>query len=139
MQVHELAEQAGMSGHTVRYYDRLGLLSPERDPANGYRRFGGDALARLRFIQRAKTLGFTLGEIREILQTSECGNSPCPAVREIVSRRCRENAARIRDLVALQRRLEQAERRWARMPDRSPDGHAVCHLIESFANATGDR
>jgi DNA-binding transcriptional MerR regulator len=132
MQVHELAKRAGVSGHAVRYYDGLGLLSPARDPENGYRRFDAAALQRLRFIHSAKSLGFTLAEIREILNTSEGGDSPCPAVREIVRRRLAENAARIRDLQALQARLERAARRWARMPNRVPDGHAVCHLIESF-------
>jgi len=132
MQVHELAKRAGVSGHAVRYYHSLGLLQPGRDPDNGYRRFDAAALQRLRFIHSAKSLGFTLAEIREILKTSQHGDSPCPAVREIVRRRLDENAARIRDLEALQDRLEGAARRWARMPNRMPDGHAVCHLIESF-------
>lgn len=132
MQVHELARRAGVSGHAVRYYHSLGLLQPGRDPDNGYRRFDMAALQRLRFIHNAKSLGFTLAEIREILKTGHDGDSPCPAVREIVRRRLDENAARIRDLEALQARLERAARRWARMPDRAPDGHAVCHLIESF-------
>ncbi|HSD54000.1 MAG TPA: MerR family transcriptional regulator [Burkholderiales bacterium] len=132
MQVHELARRAGVSGHAVRYYHSLGLLKPARDPENGYRRFDVGALQRLRFIHSAKSLGFTLAEIREILKTSQAGDSPCPAVREVVSRRIKENAARIRALAALQGRLESAARRWAHMPNRVPDGHAVCHLIESF-------
>lgn len=134
MRVQELAARAGVSGHAVRYYHRLGLLAPTRDPENRYRRFDEAAVRRLHFIRRAQGLGFSLAEVKEILAMSHDGASPCPTVREIVRRRIVENAARIRELEALQARLERVERRWARLPDRVPDGHAVCHLIESFAD-----
>ena len=132
MRVNELAERAGVSGHAVRYYDQLGLLQAARDPENRYRRFDTAALRRLRFIHSAKTLGFTLVEIRNILEMSQLKESPCPVVREIIRRRIDENAARIRELVELQGRLERAAKRWVGKPNRVPDGHAVCHLIENF-------
>lgn len=134
MRVQELAARAGVSGHAVRYYDRLGLLKPARDPENRYRRFDEAAVRRLRFIRRAQSLGFSLSEVKEILAMSGDGESPCPTVREIVRRRIEENAAQIRELQELQVRLERAARRWDLLPDRVPDGHAVCHLIESFAD-----
>ena len=132
MRVQELAERAGVSGHAVRYYDGLGLLHAARDPENRYRRFDRDSLRQLRFIHSAKRLGFTLAEIRKILEMGQSRESPCPAVREIVRRRIEENAARIRELVDLQGLLERAAKRWAGKPNRVPDGHAVCHLIEHF-------
>lgn len=132
MRVQEIADRAGVSGHAVRYYSRLGLLAPARDPENQYRRFDESAVKRLRFIRKAQDLGFTLAEIREILAMSGHGESPCSRVREIVERRIAENAARIREQLELQARLERAARRWKKMANRVPDGHAVCHLIESF-------
>jgi len=134
MKVNELAERAGVSGHAVRYYDHLGLLRCARDPENSYRRFDMAALSRLRFIHRAKSLGFTLAEIRRILDMGESKESPCPAVREIVHRRIQENARRIRELIELQGRLERAAKQWAGKPNRVPNGHAVCHLIEHFGD-----
>ena len=133
MRVHELAENAGVSSHAVRYYDRLGLLEATRDPDNQYRQFGSAALSRLRFIRSAKKLGFTLSEIQGILEMGQAHESPCPTVREIVRNRIRETAAQIRELVALQARLKAAEKRWTRLPDQVPDGHAICHLIDVFA------
>lgn len=135
MRVQEIADRAGVSGHAVRYYTRLGLLAPARDPENQYRRFDEAAVKRLRFIRKAQNLGFTLAEIHEILGMSGHGESPCTRVREIVERRIAENAARIREQLELQVRLERAAKRWKRMPNRVPDGHAVCHLIESFGES----
>jgi len=134
MRVQELATRAGVSGHAVRYYHRLGLLNPVRDPENRYRRFDEAAVRRLRFIRRAQGLGFSLSEVKEILSMSHGGESPCPVVREIVRNRIVENAARIRELQEFQTRLERTAERWEGLPDRVPDGHAVCHLIEAFGD-----
>jgi DNA-binding transcriptional MerR regulator len=134
MKVGELARSAGVTAETVRYYTRVGLLAPQTDASNGYRRFGAADLGRLRFVLRAKRLGFQLDEIAEILGMSDRGRAPCPVVREIVERRIAETRTRLADMQALQSRLERAVELWAQMPDGEPDGHAVCALIE----ATGD-
>lgn len=134
MKVSEIAAKSQVSPHTVRYYHKLGLLSSVRDPANRYRRFDVSAVERLRFVLRAKALGVSLSEIREILELSHAGESPCPRVRDIVRARIAETAARIAELQRLQQRLELALRSWAHLPDRVPDGREVCHLIETFAD-----
>ncbi len=82
MKVSELARRAGVTAETVRHYTREGLLAPERDPDNGYQRYDGTDLERLRFIQRARTLGFSVAEIRQILEHADHGDSPCPLVRD---------------------------------------------------------
>ena len=70
MKIGELAHRTGVAIDTVRYYERQGLLpQPERQPS-GYRRYRGDDVTRLRFVRRAKALGFTLEEIRELLALS---------------------------------------------------------------------
>lgn len=65
-----LAKHAGVSIDTVRYYERSGLLAPKSRLESGYRRYSDAELARLRFIRRAQTLGFSLKEIRELLALS---------------------------------------------------------------------
>jgi len=132
MRVQEIATRAGVSAHTVRYYNKLGLLSSGRDPFNQYRRFDVGAVERLQFVRRAKALGFSLAEIGEILSMSHSGRSPCPQVRDIVNKRITEVAARIADLQQLHRRLENASRQWTGMRDRAPSGREICHLIESL-------
>ncbi|MBS9403047.1 MerR family transcriptional regulator [Halomonas sp. TRM85114] len=132
MKVSELARLAGVTAETVRHYTREGLLHPERDPENGYQLFGQTDLERLRFIQRARTLGFGVAEIRDILAHADHGDSPCPMVRDLLASRLPEIRARIQELEALALRMEQALDAWAEMPDGTPDGHSLCRLIESF-------
>jgi hypothetical protein len=60
------------------------------------------------------------------------GESPCEDVRRIIQDRIEENRIKIREMQNLQERMEQALERWESMPDGVPDGHSICHLIESF-------
>ncbi len=130
--VTALARECGTTPHTVRYYSRLGLLRERRHPGNEYRLFDQAEQARLRFILQARELGYTLKEIRAILEDADSGSSPCPRVRRILQQRIAENRERIAALSRLQARMEEALETWNRMPDGVPDGHSVCHLIESF-------
>lgn len=67
MTIGKLAQAGGVGVETVRYYQRRGLLAePER--AGGVRRYGSDEVSRLRFIRTAQAAGFTLEEIRELLE-----------------------------------------------------------------------
>lgn len=136
MKVSELARRAEVTAETVRHYTREGLLNPERDPDNGYQLFAQGDLERLRFIQRARTLGFSVAEIGDILAHADQGDSPCPMVRDLLASRLPQIRARIRELEALAARMEQALETWADMPDGIPDGHSLCRLIESFPHAT---
>lgn len=128
--VKRLAELAGVSVDSVRYYTKQGLLKPVRDPDNGYRLYGHRDLVRLKFIRRAKTLGFTISEIMIILGDAEKGRSPCPRVRSIIENNIRENKQQLEESLALQHRMEEALRIWRELPDGIPVGDSICHLIE---------
>ncbi|NWO10623.1 MerR family DNA-binding protein [Chromohalobacter salexigens] len=138
MKVSDLARAAGVTGETVRHYTREGLLHPQRDPDNGYQLYDADDLNRLRFIQRARTLGFSLREVREILEHADHGDSPCPMVRDLLAERLPEIQSRIRELQALATRMENALTTWRDMPDGTPDGHSLCRLIESLPMESDD-
>ncbi|MDH3673361.1 MAG: MerR family transcriptional regulator [Gammaproteobacteria bacterium] len=131
MIVHELADHAGVPAHVVRYYSRIGLLKPNRNPDNGYKLFRKNDLHRLRFIQQAKNLGFTLTEINRLIEDAEQGQSICPSVRHILEQRIQQNQQAIKKLMELQKRMETALQEWGQMPDGSPDSHSFCPLIES--------
>lgn len=133
-----LAKRANVPLFTVRYYTRIGLLKPSRDLSNGYKVYKQSDKERLKFIAAAKNLGFTLAEIEEILGHAVHGDSPCPMVRDIVEHRIKENKEKIRDLKRLQTRLESAIGMWKTMKNSEPDGHSVCHLIESFSEGNVD-
>ena len=81
MRVTELAKFAGVAPYVVRYYSQIGLLAPSRDPENGYRNYTTSDVNRVRFIRRAKLLGFKLSDIRLILGDADHGRSPCPRIR----------------------------------------------------------
>lgn len=70
MKIGEFAQRAGVGIDTVRYYERQGLLPAPSRQASGYRRYEPTDIARLRFVRRAKALGFTLVEVRELLALS---------------------------------------------------------------------
>lgn len=97
MKIGELARRAGVSVDTVRYYERNGILGkPQRTPS-GYREYGRGDVRRLGFIRRAKALGFSLDEIRELLDLS--GGTDMAAVRAAARDRLRDVEARIAELV----------------------------------------
>ena len=127
-----LAKRGGTTADAVRYYTRKGLLQPDRDPNNGYQLYRPRDVRWLRFIRQAKQLGYTLGEIKEIMHDAGEGQSPCPRVREILQRHIVDNRKRLDELLQLQTRMEQALLDWADQPDGTPDGQSVCHLIESI-------
>jgi DNA-binding transcriptional MerR regulator len=130
--VNELAIQSNAPAHVVRYYARIGLIKPSGQQDNGYRLFRPRDANRLRFIRMATLLGFTLSEIKQITEHADHGESPCEDVRRIIQHHIRENRARIDEMLKLQNRMERALKKWEGMPDGVPDGHSVCHLIESF-------
>src|SRR5687767_5495943 len=79
-----LARKTNVPLFTIRYYTKIGLLKPSRDMRNGYKQYRQSDKDRLKFINAAKELGFTLAEIEEILDHAEHNNSPCPMVRDVV-------------------------------------------------------
>lgn len=81
MIVGQLATTASVNIDTVRFYERKGLLTPDDRTAAGYRFYSNEAERRLRFIRRAKRLGFTLGEIAESLAFGTSPESTAGDVR----------------------------------------------------------
>lgn len=130
LQVNEIARLANVTADTVRYYVRIGLLKPKRNPSNGYKIFKQDDIKIVKFINQAKNLGFTLDDIKKILSYSKKGKSPCPLVRKIIQQRIEENCQKLTESVTLLNRMKEALALWESMPDGEPNGKSICHLIE---------
>ncbi len=126
-----LAKQADVSLFTVRHYTRIGLLKPARNSNNNYKVYQPSDAVRVRFIQAAKNLGFSLAEVADVLGEAKHGKSPCPMVREIIVRRIEENRRKIKEMQKLQKKMENALEDWKQMKNSMPNGDSVCHLIES--------
>lgn len=132
MKVAELARAGGVTAETVRHYTRQGLITAQRDPGNNYQRFDQQALTRIKFISQARLLGFSLADIRQILDQADHQDSPCPLVRDLLQQHLPKVRERIRELEALAGRMESALDSWQEMPNGVPDGNSVCCLIEGL-------
>ena len=129
MRIGELAEQAGISTKAIRYYEQIGILTPPARTASGYRTYDEVALGRLGFVRAAQAVGFTLGEIRQIIAFRDDGQAPCAHVSDLLQRQARDLDARIRELQALRGELAQlAERATTLDPEQCPP-ERICHII----------
>src|SRR5689334_3397400 len=81
LRIGEVAQRAGISPDTLRYYERQGLLPNVRRMASGYRLYSPCAVERVRFIRNALRFGFGLQEVAKFLQASAEGHPPCKQVR----------------------------------------------------------
>ncbi|PCM43961.1 MerR family transcriptional regulator [Marinobacter sp. ANT_B65] len=132
MKVKELAKSAGTTSDTVRFYTREKLLKPSRNPDNNYQQYDGEDLRRLRFARKARQLGFSLPEIKQILDKADDHHSPCPMVRDAFQQRLADVEREIQELQQLRKRMKTALVAWQDMPDGTPDGHTICRLIEHW-------
>jgi MerR family copper efflux transcriptional regulator len=98
MGIGELARRANVGIETVRFYEREGLLAQPDRKASGYRQYGEDTVLVLRFIRRAKELGFTLKQIRSLLDLRSDVTATRADVREKVREKVVEIDAKIADL-----------------------------------------
>lgn len=127
MKIGALAERAGVNVQTVRYYERRELL-PEPDRTyGGYRSYDHHDVLRLRFILRAKELGFTLSEVKELLELRVDTRRTAEDVRDRALEKLRDTESKLRDLT----RIHEALERLVETCDAhgSPEECALMHAI----------
>ncbi|HYY77601.1 MAG TPA: heavy metal-responsive transcriptional regulator [Actinomycetes bacterium] len=112
--VSALADQAGLSPDTVRYYERVGLLPAPARSAAGYRLYDQAAVGRLRLIKGAQRAGLRLREIGELLQVADRGRCPCGHTETLLRQRLAEVRAELERLRGLEGEL-------TRLLERYPD------------------
>lgn len=103
--IGEVARRVGIGVETVRFYEREGLVASPPRSASGYRIFPEEAVDRLRFVRRAKELGFTLDQIRTLLDLRAQTHSPCAEVRRLAAAQLADVEARLAALRAIAREL----------------------------------
>jgi MerR family mercuric resistance operon transcriptional regulator len=125
-----VAAQAGVHRETIRYYERVGLLPKPLRTRSGYRVYPPEAVARVRFIKRAQSLGFSLDEIREIINLSRAGRSPCSRVRRLLQQKLEDVDRRIAELSEFRQELADFLKELEPVPDQADSSAQVCALIE---------
>ena len=125
----KLADATGCNIETIRYYENIGLLPPASRSEAGYRKYGDEHLRRLRFIQRARSLGFSGAQIHDLLALSDAdGRHTRADVKALTEAHIDEIGARIRDLQKIRRRLSQI----SSYCDGSRQSAQSCPILESL-------
>jgi len=101
-----LGKLTGVNIETIRYYEKIGLMPDPDRSSGGYRIYDQSHLKRLLFVRRSRELGFTLQEIRELLELVDGGDYTCAEVRDRTIVHLEEVAQKIRDLQKMQRTLK---------------------------------
>ena len=107
--VGKLAKATDVNIETVRYYERVGILPAPQRLASGYRVYGEQAIQRLRFVTRAKSLGFSLEEIKELLAIYAHPSTDCEVICERARLKCADIENRIIDLKRIHKVLKKLE------------------------------
>lgn len=126
-----LARKAGVNIETIRYYQRRGLLQEPPKPAEGYRLYPLEAVARVLFIKRAQRLGFSLEEIIHLLKLGE-GN--CSETKALALQKLSAIESRLEDLERMRRTLQELVQQC-----ESGAATAGCPIVSSLADREFDR
>jgi len=132
LRIGEIARQAGVSPATVRLYERKGLLPTAVRSSGGYRGFPADTIARMKLIQCALAVGFTISELSRILRRRDSGGAPCSDVQSLARRKLAELTRRRKDLDRLCRLLKSTLRQWEAVLAKTPRGKRA-GLLDSLA------
>ena len=102
-----VARRAGVNVETVRFYERKDLIERPSRRGSGYRQYPEETIDRIRFIRRAKELGFTLNEISELLSLKAAPRSKCDQIRRRAELKIQDIQTKVRDLLKMRDALAE--------------------------------
>jgi len=127
LKIGEVSKRSGIGIETLRFYEKSGLLDKPKRTDSGYRMYDAKVLERLAFIKQAQVLGFSLEEIKRIIDEKRAGQSPCAEVRELVRLRMQELDERMHQMQRYRQELAETLAEWDEVGE--VQGH-ICGLIE---------
>ena len=140
IQIGELAKQTGLSIDTIRFYEKQGLIKQPRRSEGGFRLFSADDLQKLFFIRRSQLLGFSLGEIRELLVLRDEKTQACRHVRDLLNQKLAAVREKIEELRTLEEELRSALTKCNREMKKMPASHDKgCPVLEEIGRANGEQ
>ncbi len=131
MRIGELARATDTKAETIRYYEREGILPAADRTDSNYRDYSEEHLAALTFVRRARKLGFSMAQVRELLALSDHDEKPCDNVDHLVQRQLAEVEQKLSDLTALRDELGQL------LQACEADRIGECRIVESLARPLG--
>lgn len=127
LKIGEVSKRSGIGIEALRFYEKSGLLDKPERTDSGYRMYNAQVLDRLAFIKQAQVLGFSLEDIKRIIDEKQAGQNPCHEVRELVRLRLQELDDRMQEMQRYRQELAVILAEW----DKAgvAQGH-ICGLIE---------
>ncbi len=132
MNIGNASVKSGLPAKTIRYYEEIGLVSPDRSD-NGYRDFSQDHLHKLSFVQRARSLGFTIEECRALLSLYEDRDRASSDVKTMARAHLDQIGEKIESLLAMQATLSELVKKCH--GDNRPD----CPILDGLAGKQGKK
>lgn len=129
LSIGEVAELTGVPAKTIRYYEETALIPAPKRAANGYRIYGADAVNLLRFVKRARDLGFPIENVRSLLALWSNEERASSDVRRVAQQHLTEIEAKIAELEGLRRSLRTL------VDSCSGDHRAACPILDDLAAA----
>lgn len=132
LKIGEVRRQTGVAVGALRYYESLALIHSERGD-NGYRYYPQETVRQVQFIKKAQTLGFSLEEIREILNIHQQGDIPCEWVQSLLQDKIEQLDHQIQQMITFKSELEHYRDRWVTNQPR-PQTDDICPLIATVSS-----
>lgn len=129
VRIGELAEAAGTTTKTLRFYEDQGLLLPAERTAAGYRDYTPEVVARVDFIHRGQAAALTLAQIRQILDVRDGGQAPCEHVRNLLEARLDNIDEQIKQLGEMRETISQLCDRASDIEPDSCSADQVCRYL----------
>ena len=139
MKIGELANATGLTTKTIRYYELNRLLEEPRRTDSGYRLYDSEDVERLEFIKKAKSLGLSLEEIRDILLLYEQRQSPCVHVLALLDRKLAQVDKMISELDEFRRELLRLRMESQVRLEQLPEESRICGIIERGIHRKGEQ
>ena len=127
MNIGEAAQRSGVSAKMIRYYEEIGMMPAAGRKANGYRDYDDSDVAALQFLRRARDLGFSMEETRDLLTLWRDRSRPSREVKRLVERHVADLTRRIQEMKAMRDALAQLSKACA--GDDRPD----CPILADLA------
>lgn len=139
LKIGQVAKATTLTTKTIRYYELLGLLPEPVRTESGYRVYGNNDVERLKFIRKAKTLGLSLTEIKDILTLHAQKQRPCIHVLALLDKKLEEIDIALRELQRFQVELAQLRKESANQMESLPGDTAICSIIERGIHLRGEQ
>lgn len=133
--IGDLARASGVSTDTLRHYERKGVLRSQR-ARNGYRVYGADSLERVQMIRKALAIGFTLDELKGVLNVFDRGGVPCHQVRSLAASKLSQIEIHLKEVISLRDELRDALKDWDKRLAKTVSGKRA-NLLTTLTTRNG--